>query len=291
MLFLKRYLTKHNFILRKGDNIYILLSLAWNWLLLLKLKLYKLLKGINRPIIHYYAVCWNEEKLLPFVLNYYSKFTDKIIIFDNYSDDHSVDIINGFPSTKIIEFKTDGFNDLVHIDIKNNCWKKSRGKADYVIVCDIDELIYHDEILEKIKSLQADGHTIVKPFGYNMYSTDFPKYCPDKLITEQVKRGVRHPMMDKCILFDPHAIIEINYKPGAHECYPCGRVFYYQKEDIKLLHYKHIGIEQLIARNLMYAQRLSKENIENDYGTPCLRDKEIIVSEFREHEQQAQNVI
>ncbi len=291
MSIFKPYFIKHNITLHKGDNLHIILTLLWNLVLRTKLHLYKYIHHINRPIVHYYAVCWNEENILPFVLDYHKRFVNRFIIYDNYSDDHSVEIINKYTNTNIVEFKTDGFNDLVHIDIKNNCWKKSRGKADYVIVCDIDELIHNDDIQTKLNSLKTEGYSIVKSYGYNMYSTDYPQYSSGELITDKVKKGVRHPMMDKCILFDPHSIVEINYKPGAHECFPWGKVKLYRNEDIKLLHYKHIGLQQLIDRNKMYAQRLSKENIENNFGTPCMRDQEIIAAEFRENEQQAIPII
>jgi hypothetical protein len=291
MSILKHIIKRNNIILQKGENLHIGLTLVWNQVLAVRLWLYKRLHNIHRPIIHYYAVCWNEERLLPFVLDYYSKYVDEILIYDNCSDDHSVEIINNYPSTKIVEFKTDGFNDFVHIDIKNNCWKKSRGKADYVIVCDIDELIYSNKTGNNLNRIKADGYTIIQPFGYNMYSTDFPTYSPGKLITEQVRRGIRHPMMDKCILFDPHAIVEINYKPGAHECYPVGRVKTYREPNFKLLHYKHIGLEQLLSRNRMYVKRLSRANLENDYGTPYLRGDEKIISEFWENEHQSTEII
>jgi len=39
--------------------------------------------------IHAYIIAWNEEKILPFTLDYYSKFCEKIYIYDNMSTDNS----------------------------------------------------------------------------------------------------------------------------------------------------------------------------------------------------------
>lgn len=288
---LKRYCEKNSIILHKGDNMNILTTMAWNWVLCLRLKLYKWLHGIHHPIIHYYAVCWNEEKMLPFMFQYYERFVDHFTIYDNYSDDHSECIIHSHENAEIIKFKTEGFDDTTHNDIKNNCWKQSRGKADYVIVCDIDEFIYHKNVNQVITLLKDGRYSIVKPFGYNMYSTDYPIYDSHQFLTNKVKRGVRVPMFDKCILFDPHAIVEINYKPGAHECHPWGRVKRYQNDDIKLLHYKNIGLEQLLERNHSYAARLSKENIENNYGTEYLKKEQLIIQEFHENNLKATEII
>ena len=260
-------------------------------MLLKILRIYKWLHGIKKPIVHYYAVCWNEEKMLPFMFQHYDQFVDHYTIYDNFSDDNSGNIIHSHKNAEIIKFKTEGFDDTTHNDIKNNCWKRSRGKADYVIVCDIDEFIYHKDILQMLALLKNDKFSIVKPFGYNMYSTEYPCYNSETSITEQVKRGIRVPMFDKCILFDPHAIAEINYKPGAHECHPWGRVKWYRNEDTKLLHYKNIGLKQLLERNRLYASRLSKKNIEKNYGSEYLKKEQFIIQEFKENEQRATEII
>ena len=43
-------------------------------------------------IIHAHILAFNEEKILPFILDYYSKICDKIYIYDNISTDSSDDI-------------------------------------------------------------------------------------------------------------------------------------------------------------------------------------------------------
>lgn len=43
-------------------------------------------------IIHAHILAWNEEKILPFTLDYYSSFCEKIFIHDNMSTDSSDDI-------------------------------------------------------------------------------------------------------------------------------------------------------------------------------------------------------
>lgn len=285
-------LIKHDIVLCHGRNGHIVRTLVWNFVLFMKLKLFKVLHGIHRPTVHLYALCWNEEKMLPFMFQHYEPFVDEFIIYDNYSDDQSERIINTHPNAVLKKFSMGGqINDYVYQEIKNNCWKKSRSKADFVIVCDTDELLYNNNILNMLMTLKSQRFSIVKPFGYNMYSMDYPNFAPDHPITDQVRRGVREPMFDKCILFDPHAIVEMNYKPGAHECHPWGRVKWYRDEDVKLLHYKNIGLEQLIERNRLYASRLSKENIENNYGAEYLKNEQLIIREFKDYERCATDII
>lgn len=268
--------------------MHIFFILARNWVLWMKLQACKRLHGVHHPIVHYYAVCWNEERMLPFMFKHYESSVDKFFIYDNYSDDSSENIIHSHTNTHIIKFQTDGFNDQIHNDIKNSCWKRSRGKADFVIVCDMDEFLYHPNLQSALSEMKKKGQTIVKPQGYNMYSSDEPnKGIP---LTTQVPCGVRDQWFDKCILFDPHAIVEINYKPGAHECHPVGKVVW-NKNDFKLLHYKNIGLDQLLARYRAYAARLSKENIENNYGTTYMQKEQLTIQEFKENEQKATRII
>lgn len=288
---LKQYCIKHNIVLHKGDNIHIFCTLAWNWILLLKFHFYKRIHHIPKPIIHYYAVCWNEEKILPFMFDHYKPFVDHFTLYDNHSTDNSLNIIYSRSNTTVIEFDSDGFCDNIHNNIKNSCWKKSRGHADYVIVCDMDEFIHHSDIEKKLSELKHKRISVVKPTGYDMYCDTYPTHLSDRMLTELAPNGVREPMFDKCILFDPHAVVEINFMPGAHECHPWGRIKTDSGNGFKLLHYKNLGIKWLLERYRQYAQRLSQDNIENKYGLQYLKDEDAIISEFQDNILHATKVI
>ena len=265
--------------------------LAVNAILIAKLRLHKLLHSIHHPIVHYYAVCWNEEYMLPFMFQHYQQFVDKFIIYDNHSTDNSVNLIRSRNDAHVIEFDSDGFNDTIHNDIKNKCWKHSRGRADYVVVCDIDEFLYLPDREKALAELKREKITVVKPTGYNMYSSNPPIFQSDNPLTTQVTQGLRDTMFDKCILFDPHAVVDINFKPGAHECHPQGKIRTCTDSNIKLLHYKNLGLQSLLKRTHLYAQRLSSDNIKNSFGIEYLKDEESIVREFNRNLQHATRVI
>ena len=289
---LKRFCNRHHVVLHKGENLHILLTLAWNRVLLLKLRLYKWLHGIHRPIVHYYAVCWNEEKMLPFMFDYYTRFTDRFTIYDNYSTEKSEAIVNDHPHASIIKFQTDGFNDNAHNDIKNNCWKRSRGKADYVIVCDIDEFLYHEHLSDFLHNSNSDHYSIFRTTGYHMYSSSYPEHEDHKALTDVIKHGVPDFYFDKQIIFDPHRIVEINYEIGAHKAHPWGIV---KEKDthgaLKMLHYKNLSVEHLLARSAQYANRLSKVNIDNGWGEHNLKKEQEIRESFNEGMSNAIQVI
>ena len=135
---LKKITGRLHLRLRKGEKGHIIWQLMVDYILLLRLRIYKLIKGIKHPIVHYYALCWNEEKMLPFMFDYYDKFVDQFVIYDNYSTDRSEEIIKAHRNARIIKFKTEGNDNIAKMNIKNQCWKQSRGKADFVVVCDMD---------------------------------------------------------------------------------------------------------------------------------------------------------
>jgi hypothetical protein len=272
--------------------LHILVQLPINLLFLVKLKVYKFKHKISRPIIHYYAVCWNEEKILPFMLDYYGQFVDVFYIYDNYSTDNSNKVLSKQSNVEVIQFQTGNtFNDIIHTDIKNNCWKQSRGKADFVIVCDVDEFLYHPQINDFLKRSIKERMSFFIPTGYNMYSNYFPEYQSEKLIVDSIKNGVFDKDFCKSILFDPHRIVEINYTAGAHFCYPWGIVRTKEDNALFLLHYKNLGVEYVLNRCNMYRNRLSQVNIEKNYGAQYLQEDEKIAKEIEFKIQNSKRII
>jgi hypothetical protein len=109
-----------------------------------------------------------------------------------------------------------------------------------------------------------------------MYAEDYPK---NSLL--EITSGIKdNRLLGKCIIFDPNKIDEINYKTGCHKCYPKGKLKFYRKDDIKLLHYKCLNLNFLIDRFDQLKKRLSAYNIENKFGKHYLAEKELIKKKY-----------
>lgn len=228
-------------------------------------------------VIHYYSICWNEEKILPYVLDYYAPICEKLVIMDNQSNDNSPSIIKSYPNAEIRSYSSEGeIRDDIYLEIKNNIWKESRGKADWVIVCDTDEILYHPQLLSRLDELKNKGISIIRPHGFDMYAESYPQNSLLE-ITNGIKDN-RH--LGKCIIFNPNLIEEINYKTGCHKCYPTGQIRFYKKDDMKLLHYKCLELEFLINRFEILRKRLSNYNIENKFGKHYMIEKESIKEKY-----------
>lgn len=240
--------------------------------------------------IHAFVICKNEELIMPHLLNYYSRFCQKITFYDNESTDNTINIINAFTGceTEIISYSTNGeIRDDIYIQIKNNCWKNI--DADFVIVIDSDEFLYHENLLEFLENNTFD---VYYPTGYNMISNYFPADY-NKLITDQVILGEYCKNYSKSVIFNPKTIKEINYGIGAHESNPIGYadIKIYTGTDLKLLHYKNLGFEYRYNKNAAYGKTLSDYNQMNKFGWHYNMSEEDQYKEFSDLYQNKKPII
>jgi hypothetical protein len=253
--------------------------LVRNSFLYAKWKIYKKIKRINQPVIHIYAVCWNEEKIIPHFINHYSRFVAHFYIYDNYSTDRSEELLKDLKNVTVNKFDTHNkYNEEDQMYIRNHAWKKSIGKADWVIVCDMDEFLYLDSFIPDY--LKKAKGTIFQSKGIDMYSDSFPD--SNDLLINQIKTGIYNTPYDKSILFSPYKIVEINYPAGSHTADPCGIVRFNHKE-LTLLHYKNLSLDYIILRANLYKDRISQTNIDKKYGVHYLYGNQRIEREFNEN--------
>jgi len=210
---------------------------------------------------------YNEERLLPFFLDHYS-FAEKIFLYDNRSDDKTRALASRCPKTVVRDHDTGGCcRELANVYLKNNAWKEtSRGHADWVIVADADEFLYHPNLLEYLAGCMERGVTVPRPVGYGMTSASFP--VPGRPITEQVRKGGRCPPFDKMAIFNPNKV-DINYEPGCHLASPVGQVVFDDNPELKLLHMAFLGLEWVKWRWGRSDARRSPEDIEMGYSHHC----------------------
>jgi len=246
---------------------------------------------IKRTKIHVYTFCRDEEQILPFFLSHYS-FAEKIIVFlDVHSQDNSASILEAQPNCEIIPFDLDGkYCDNFIMLAKNSQWKMSKGIADWVMVVDMDEFIYHEKDLFKfLNECKEQSVSLPLTRGYEMFSDYLPANNIE--LTKQIKIGLKNNRFDKQVIFDPNLIININYRPGAHRCDPEGCIKYSNFSELLLLHYKYIGgLERVVNRWNIFGANLSALNIKNNWSTERLNPEEA-VRRFNRIKQNGRQVI
>ena len=220
----------------------------------------------KKPVIYLISICWNESLFLPYFLNYYS-FVDKIIIFDNFSSDNSVEIMKQYNNVEICYYNTnEKIRDDIYLEIKNHIWKNYKNQCDWMIIVDIDEILYHPIGLSNyIQSLNNDI-AILQSTGFEMICPNFSLAQGDTIF-EKCKNGVPATQLNKCSIINTKLVKEINYLAGCHMCNPVFTGKLLKDTNFKLLHYKFIfPIEHLIYRYNLMSKRLSEENKKNSWG-------------------------
>jgi len=234
--------------------------------------------------IDIFTITYNEEKIIPYFIKHYSQYGN-ITIYDNYSTDDTEKIAleNG---VKVIKYDSNNqIRDDLYLEIKNNCWKDS--EADWVIVCDADEFIYHPDLINMLKATKS---TIFVPAGYDMVSETFP--TTDSQIYDEIQFGTPSSGMCKMCLFNPKEIKEIDFTPGCHSAYPKGNVIKQKNDpDLKLLHMKALSREYVINKHKVYSKRLSAENNKHGWGYHYHWDDKTIHNYFNKTIKNSKKVI
>jgi hypothetical protein len=202
----------------------------------------------------------------PFFFRHYDPFVSQYVIFDDHSSDGSLDLLHSHPKVEVQPFvrsDPDSFA-VSEMSISNECWKRSRGRADWVVLIDVDEHLFHADLSALLMRYKAAGITIVPALGYQMISEEFLR--PGDLPCETFTYGAPWDTYSKLTLFDPSAISEIDYCVGRHRANPKGQVIAPLRDELLLLHYKFLGFERTRARHQQLRNGLRSKDFENGWG-------------------------
>lgn len=210
--------------------------------------------------IEIYSLCHQEAKIIPYYMRHYKQY-GKVFLYEGHSTDDSAELAESLGATIIPLDTGNQVRDDIFVDMKNNCWKQS--KADWVIVCDMDEFVYHPNFVAYLKTIDDNTkHTIIAPRTYEMISDFFPK--KDGQIYDEVKFGFE--IRPKFFLFKPLELIEMTYGAGCHDAQPQGNIYIIHTSEIICMHMRHLSIDHVVNRNAYLYSRLSDENIKMGWG-------------------------
>jgi glycosyltransferase involved in cell wall biosynthesis len=220
-----------------------------------------------------YSIAYNEG---PFVKHFLAGYKDaeRIIVYDNMSTDDTVELLMQDPRVEVRQFDTNNqIRDDLYLEIKNYSWMEARGKADWVIVVDFDEIFNHCSFNKQgnpvfdlnLSDMDKGGFNIVKPYGYNMISLDAPLYAEGHPYNYS-KNATYHVPEEKMCCFKPDEIFEMRYYIGGHSAAPLDRnqgtsgIRIWHQGDYKLMHFKFWNLDTYMKRMAEYQTRLSEWN-------------------------------
>jgi len=200
------------------------------------------------------APCWNEALLLPFYLRHYERFCDHIVVYDNESSDGSMDILLAHPKVELRKLQTGNeYDENSIIALKTAAYQEQRGKADWVIVGDVDELLWHRDMASFLAGCKGRGENLIRTEAYEMVSETSPN--SDRQIWEQITQGIPNPRYSKRCCFAPD--LNVVWALGCHSASvtPAPRE---SGQVLPLLHFKFVGREYAKARYAALDARRSK---------------------------------
>ena len=237
--------------------------------------------------IDLYCVCWNEIKILPFVIDYWKRYVNHAYVYDNNSDDGTYEYLKQFDWITVYRYNTDDqFNDKINMNIKNETWKNNT-EADWIVCCDMDEVLYSTDINKFLTYCTSKNIDIISPTWNEVYYWDFPEYKENFVLHENADKiyykndGFTH----KPMIFNRHTVTEMRYAPGAHTCNPnhAGRhLILYDKDnaDFKLYHLKNLGIDYKYQRDCILEERMSQLNRIMGWGIHYKHSYQFVKDDF-----------
>lgn len=201
-----------------------------------------------------YAYCKDEQTLLPYFLDAYS-FASRVILYDAGSQDKSVEIAQSF-GAEVRVCPWVGLDDARAAQFSNQQYKEARGKADWVIWVDIDEIIYHPFIQQRLAELKAASIDVARVDGYSMFSADPPTGSGH--IWDVISTGIKDWRYCKPCVLNPE--LEFAWGPGRHEIWIPGPYTTNEADPLSLLHYRYLGENWHLARNTANYESLVEHN-------------------------------
>lgn len=229
--------------------------------------------------------------MLPYFFKHYDNIADQYFIFDHDSTDNTLSMLRSHPKVSFNKFEPQGSSIVLSaMELFNQFWKASIGKADWIIICDVDEHLYHPNNLRTyLQECTAKGITLVVPTGYEMVADSFPNI--DKPLHETIRTGVRSLLHDKPQIFNPNEIQEINFGTGRHDAFPIGNEVKPAKNEVLLLHYKFLGFDYLNARYTAFKERMRYGDILRQLGFHYFWDEKRKLAEFENLKDNAVKVL
>lgn len=227
---------------------------------------------------------------MPYFLRYYGSFADRIFVYDAFSTDKTRDIVRCCDKAQLVDFHCNEINDLRFLDICNEEYKKhSRGVADWVICVDIDEFVYHPDILTELSKYLDLGVTLLQPYEYYIVCDEPP--CIDGQIFEEARSACRNdPKWGKVVAFRPE--LDVNFDVGKHRCKPEPRSYVIRPKftDLATLHFIYLGEQFYVEKIRRRRQRLSALNKEKNWGYHFMVDDDTALQDYRIVRSQAEPI-
>lgn len=219
--------------------------------------------------LHVYSIMRNEARILPYFLRHYESVASRIFVFDDNSDDGSFDLLSSHPKVIILSMRqpwlrttyTTGIDDRYFRNLYDGQYRQfTRDKNVWVACVDADEFVYHPSLLELLA--HADNVDVIQPAGYFMVAPSFP--TTNGQIYDEIDLGIPDFWSSKPCLF--RSSTDIHFRLGRHGLLDSESCTVWEDSGVRLLHYRHLGLDYATSRDARNCTRMSERNRKNLLG-------------------------
>jgi hypothetical protein len=204
--------------------------------------------------IHVYSVMHNEAEILPYFLRHYGSFAERIFVWEDQSTDGTRQLLEAQSKVSVFNCEQHGIQDIWWVQALWPQYETLSRDADWIIVVDADEFVYHPQLLEVLQREKEAGTQLIHAQGFTMLADKTP--TTNGQIYDEIQRGVPDRWSGKWIVHSPD--IHIRFQSGRHgkPKYEAG-VKARAHTGIRILHYRWLGPQYFQQRDVRNADRLS----------------------------------
>lgn len=208
--------------------------------------------------VHLYTFAWNEARLVPYFLRHYLPWVERVVVYDNQSTDGTQAMLaQHSPRVEVRSFVCADYPEPEPLGaLRSQCWPEARGRADWVVVVDFDEFLWHPcGVPEYLSRAYRRGYTVVQTYGWQMVAESFP---PEHVgLADWCRTGVPKHWYSKPVVFRPDQFDELAWEPGCHGVRAQGNLRQLASGSLALLHYKYLGLAYVQQRYAEYRARIT----------------------------------
>lgn len=248
-----------------------------------------------------YKVCWltlcfNEMDILPFVKQYWERIGCDVVVFDNGSTDGSIEFLSVLPYVTVKHFDSDGQNDIIQKQVKEQAYLEFKDKYDIIIISDMDEVFYFNDFKALSEAFISGGYNVLATPIFSLCEDSKPPYMEDKLLHQQChkfyKQRMNHMLgfdtYSKLSIFNTKITDKVNMSVGQHIVNTLPQMRVMISNNGFCLHIdKGLSKEFFVNKRMKMGANLSDVNKRSGMCIEYLKSKEELEKEYDEKQKNA----